>query len=215
MSVAEGAVGAAGMVLALVTPMLRRYRSHWGLDPTDAAATWPGDELVPDARWQWTHGIEIDAPPDEVWPWVAQIGQEKAGFYSYEALENLVGCEVRGASEVRPEWTELKLGDALRLHPKMPPLRVEALEPGRFFAVHSGSKAEGVEVSWLFLVEPRPDARSRLVSRFRSWYADGLGSRLGSGPTLLEPIGFVMDRRMLLGVKRQAERARQRAHGER
>jgi hypothetical protein len=215
--VAEGAAGAAVMAAALLTPSLRAARSHWGLDEAAAARAYPGDELVPAPRWSWTHGIEIDAPAGEVWPWVAQIGANRGGFYSYQWLENLAGCDLRNAETIHPEWA-IHEGSALVLHPKMPPLHVALLSPGKYFVAHaptdSAARASGepwAEVSWLFFVEPMGDRRCRLVSRYRCACSDDMVTRLQLGPTLVEPIGFAMDRRMLMGVKTRAERASTRS----
>jgi hypothetical protein len=192
---------------------LRGRRGRWGFDPRPAAGPMPGDALVPSPRWSWTHAIEIDALPSAVWPWVAQIGADRGGFYSYQWLENLAGCRLRNAECVHPEW-ELKAGQALVLHPAMPPLLVAAVDRGRYLVAHAPAptraKAEGrpwVEASWLFLVEPAGAGRSRLVSRYRTASSDDLRARLAFGPALVEPIGSEMDRRMLLGVKSRVERS--------
>jgi hypothetical protein len=148
-----------------------------------------------------------------VWPWVAQIGADRAGFYSYQWLENLPGCDLRNAETIHPKW-ELQRGDALLLHPKMPPLSIAQIEPGRYFVAH-GAPQPGIDrsdkhwanVSWLFLVESLGDDRSRLISRYRCATSDDLATRLQLGPTLVEPIGFAMDRRMLLGIKARVEHA--------
>jgi hypothetical protein len=81
--VLTGTGGAALMAACLLTPFLRRARSHWGLDAAEVARELPGDQLVPVPRWSWTHGIEIDAPAARVWPWVAQIGSNRGGFSSH------------------------------------------------------------------------------------------------------------------------------------
>jgi retinol dehydrogenase-14 len=212
--VLDGAVGAAGMVLAFFTPFLRAHRDHWGLSPDLAARPLPGDGLAGPDAYAWTHGIEIDAPAERVWPWVAQIGQGRAGFYSYELLENLVGCAIHNADEVRPEWQTLAVGDGLRLHPDVPPFPVVEVVSGRHFVVGGEMTPPGgapVEagsaprVSWLFLVEPVDALRCRFISRFR--IDPGSDAPATLEPWLLEPIGFVMDRRMLLGVRERAERA--------
>ncbi len=212
--IAEGLGGAAVMVAAFATPFMRAARSHWGVDADVAARTFPGDELIDKPRWSWTHGIEIDASPDEVWPWIAQLGADRGGFYSYQWLENVAGCELRNAERVHADWA-LNRGDVLVLHPKMPPLPVVAIEPGHFFVVHAPVDAEArkegkpwASASWLFLVEPAGDGRTRLVSRYRCATSDDLVHRLSFSPALLEPIGFAMDRRMLLGVKARVEARR-------
>lgn len=209
--VAQGVGGAAIMTAAFLTPFMRGTRNRWGLSDTDASRSYPGDELVSRPRWSWTHGIEIEAAPENVWPWVAQMGADRGGFYSYQWLENVVGCNLRNAETVHDEWT-LKEGDAFRLHPEMPALRVVSLLPGRSFVAYAPADAAArsagrpwAETSWLFYIEPLEKGRSRFVSRFRCNYSDDLSSQLSLTPTLLEPIGFAMDRRMLKGVKERAE----------
>jgi hypothetical protein len=210
--VLEGLGGAARMAVAFLTPFLREARSHWGLDAETAARRYPGDELVPSPRWSWTHGVEIDAPIEEVWPFLAQLGADRGGFYSYQWLENVAGCGVRNAETVHPEWA-LHEGDALVLHPRSPPLRIVEVDPGRsivgYGAPDEASRAAGgpwVEATWTFFLEPLGGGRTRFVSRFRSACSDDVATRLTAGPLLVEPVGFVMDRRMLLGVKERAER---------
>mgnify|MGYP000976189267 CR=1 FL=1 len=152
--------------------------------------------------------MTIAAPAEAVWPWVVQIGQERAGFYSYQFLENLFGCQIHNADRIHAEWQDRRVGDTLRLHPRMPPLRVEQIEAGRWFVVASPADSpDGTRVSWLFLVEPLGPGRSRFLSRYRIRHPSTPVGRLTLGPTLIEPIGFMMDRRMLLGVKARAERA--------
>jgi hypothetical protein len=199
------------MLAALLTPFLRGSRNHWGLDAAEAAAPRPGDELVPKPLWSWTHGIHVRERAEFVWPWVAQIGADRAGFYSYQWLENLVGCGLRNANAIHPEW-ELGLGDQLLLHPKAPPLTIAHCERGHYFVAHAPldetARAAGrpwATSSWLFRLEPYESSSCRLISRFRVACSPDLSTRLSLGPTLLEPIGFAMDRRMLRGIKARAE----------
>ncbi len=214
--VLEGAGGVAIILAALLSPFLRRARRHWGLDETAAERAYPGDSIVAEPRWSWTHGVEIDAPADDVWAWVAQVGADRAGFYSYQFLENVVGCKIANAETIHPEW-RLRVGQSLLLHPdpQAPHLEIVAVSPGHYFvaASHADDEARAharpwAAVSWLFFVEPLGEARSRLVSRYRAACSDDIATRLAFGPTLLEPVGFAMDRRMLLGVKERAESAR-------
>jgi hypothetical protein len=210
--VAEGIVGALGMLLDLATPFLRRRRAHWGLSEAVANRAYPGDEHVPAPKWSWTHGIEIDAPPAEVYPWIAQIGCDKAGFYSYQWLENLAGCDLENAARVHPEWTHPTVGGNLWMHPSMPPMKIVDVEPGRhvFALVDDRTPTGGtLKLGWLFYLEPLDGGRrTRFVSRFRSSYEGDWRTSLQLGPYFTESIGFVMDRRMLLGVKERVEAAR-------
>lgn len=211
--VLDGVGGAAMIAFHLLTPFLRGQRSSWGVDETIAHSTFPGDELVPQPMWSWTHGIEIAAPARKVWPWIAQIGCDRGGFYSYQWLENLAGCKLRNAETVHPEW-ELAQGSELRIHPKQPPLVVSTVERGRYFVAHapesSAARTEGepwVAVSWGFYLEPINSHHCRLISRYRAASSRDLATRLSFGPMLLEPIGFAMDRRMLFGIKQRSEQA--------
>jgi hypothetical protein len=208
--VLAGLAGAGLIGLSLATPFLRRRRASWGAGPELAARSFPGDELIGDADWGWTHAVEVAAPADAVWPWLAQIGADRAGFYSYSWLENLAGCRVRDAERVHPEW-EARTGGGLSVHPAMPPLRVVSVERGRHVLVHGppdeAARAEGrpwVSVTWLFEVEPLGPARCRVISRYRCSHSADRRTRAGFGPGLIEPIGFVMDRRMLTGLARRA-----------
>jgi hypothetical protein len=199
---AEAAVGAAGMLTALATPFLRRRRAHWGISEQLAARKYPGDDFLPEPRWQWTHAIEIDASPAAVWPWIAQIGSDKAGFYSYQFLENLAGCDIQNADHIVERWQNPAVGDTLRLHPEIPGLPIVEVEPGRWLLAQT---QDGMRASWLFFVEPLDDGRrARLVSRYRCGTATDLATRVAYA-TVIEPIGYVMDRQMLRGVKARAE----------
>ncbi|MCA9664961.1 MAG: hypothetical protein KC503_05210 [Myxococcales bacterium] len=208
--IAAGIGGVARMVGALLTPFDRDRRTIWGVDPELAARTHPGDELVANPRWGYTHGIEIEAPAHEVWPWVAQIGADRGGFYSYQWLENAVGCELQNAERVRPEQA-LQLGDELSLAPGGPSLRIVELVEGRHLVAHASSGGHNgkpwVESSWVLQVLPLTPRRCLLISRYRVATSHHLRSRITYGPTLLEPISYVMDREMLSGIKQRAERA--------
>src|SRR5690606_25930078 len=123
---------------------------------------------------------------------------------SYQWLENLAGCELRNAETIHPEWA-VKEGDTLSLHPKMPPMHIAWASPGRGFVAHGApdeaARAAGrpwAAVTWAFLLEPIAPGRCRLVSRYRCATSDHLGMRITLGPALVEPVGFAMDRRMLL-----------------
>jgi hypothetical protein len=99
------------------------------------------------------------------------------------------------------------------LHPQVPPLRVVLLEPGRCFVAHApldelacATGKPWATASWLFQLEPLPGGRCKLITRYRVACSADVATRLAMGPTFVEPIGFAMDRRMLLGIKQRAER---------
>lgn len=209
--VLDGVSGALLIALAFATSFPRGARSHWGVDEATAARPHPGDDLVPDPAWTWTHGIEIDAPAASVWPWIAQIGADRAGFYSYQWLENIAGCEVRNAERIHPEW-EARTGGKLSIHPNAPPLDIVEVERGRYVVAYGAPDEAAraaakpwVAVTWVFEVEPITETRCRFISRYRCALSQDLKTRLAFGAGMTEPIGFAMDRRMLLGVKARVE----------
>ncbi len=185
------ALAGAGL-LALYAVAGRPWVLGWGSTPEERAAALPGDEMVPDPSSQSTRAATIDAPVEAVWPWVAQIGQDRGGFYSYEWLENLAGCRMRNAQSIHPEWQRRAIGETVLLHP-LHGLPVVRFEPERVLTL----KGWG---SWV--LEPLPRGRTRLLLRSRT----GKGPEAILGPLLVEVPHFVMERAMLLGIKRRAER---------
>lgn len=210
---AENVGGAFQVLWALLTPFLRSRRERWGATATEHRRAWPGDDLVPRPRWQYLNGIGIAAPPEQVWPWVAQVGQGRGGFYSFERLENLVGCRIRNADRILAEHQSVARGDGIRLARAAPPLTVAVAETGRTLVLLGGdlrgdpAAEDEVKVSWGFFVEAAEGGRSRLLSRYRVTYGRGLAPALLYGPWATGPIAFVMQRKMLRGIRARAERA--------
>jgi hypothetical protein len=197
-----GALGRArrprlGAALVAVTAALygaagRSRLLNWGATPEETARSLPGDDLVPDPGTQSTRAVTIEAPVDGVWPWLAQVGQDRAGFYSYEWLENLAGCHMPNAIEVHPEWQQRAVGETVYLH-HLHGLSVALFEPKHVLAL----KGWGA-----FVVEPLGDRRTRLIARGRT----PRGLPVLFGVALMEIPHFVMERKMLLGIKEEAER---------
>ncbi|WP_288336534.1 hypothetical protein [uncultured Gordonia sp.] len=147
------AAAAASLAAVVVTGAHRRL----GATADEARAALPGDDLLPGAQVQNDRACTIAAPPSSVWPWIAQLGQNKAGFYSFEGLENLVGCQITGATRIHPEWQDVAVGDRFTLHPDIA-LRVAEVEPGRALVVSSqGADAPGdmdFDTTWAFCLSP-------------------------------------------------------------
>jgi len=195
----------AGAVL-IYAQVVRPWLLAWGAKPAEAARTLPGDALLPEVPSSATRAITIDAPPEGVWPWIAQIGQGKGGFYSYAWLENLFGCRIANADEIHPEWQDVKIGDLVCLHPKMPGLPVTLVEQNRALVLGGDGIAERhiPPVTWAFVVEPAAHNSTRLLIRWRSRTPPTLYD-LTFNKYLLEPIHFMMERKMMLGIRKRAE----------
>jgi hypothetical protein len=199
----EGLIGALMVVAAFFTIWLPYWR-RWGATDTEIKRALPGDDIVPVLKGGYTHAITINAPRKQVWLWIAQTGQDRGGFYSYDFLENLVGCNIHTVEKIIPGYQHDKKSPGLKMHPKMPPMLVTHLEPESVLAF-GGRIDPDTPVSWLFLVEDSGENRTRLVSRWRFSYKPNLGFKIGYG-AFLQPIACVMQRKMLLGIKNRAER---------
>ena len=210
---ALAAIEGAGLIAwhLAATPFIGRDRRHWGTVATEATDPLPGDELVPDPAWSYTLGVSVDAAPADVWPWIAQIGQGRGGFYTYEMLENLAGCKIENTAEILPEHQHPAVGDAIHLHPDGPAMRVGMVEPPNALVllgspVDDGPDGGGGVSTWQFAVRTDGTGGSRFLTRGRYDHTDDWRARLMFGRFPLEAITFVMSRRMMLEIKRLAER---------
>jgi hypothetical protein len=179
-------------VYALV---LRPWHLRWGATDEEVGKPLPGDEMVPDPAIESTRAITVNAPVEEVWPWLAQIGQDRGGFYSYEWLENLAGCKMQNANRIHPEWQHREVGETILLHPAYG-MRVASFEPGRAIVLEGWGP---------FVVEALDESTTRVILRSR------VPKRLSVLLYYLLAVEiphFIMERRMLKGIKERAERAR-------
>ena len=200
--------GAACLAFVLFYALaLRPWLLCWGATRAERTKALPGDGLVPAANSSATRAITIRTPPERVWPWIVQMGQGRGGFYSYTWIENLFGCHVVNAGEVHPEWQELRPGDSIRLHPQMPALPVAIVETNRALVLGGAAIPERhiPPVTWAFLLEPAAGTATRLLIRWRSRTPRTIRD-LFFNKLLLEPIHFIMERKMMLGIRQRAQR---------
>lgn len=204
------ALGAGYVGLLLAT---RRWHQHWGATDEEIARRLPGDELLPKAKLDSTHAITIQAPPEQVWPWLAQSGYGgRAGFYSYDVLEHLFGG--RKIHQLRPDVRAPVEGDEVPFYPGMP-LHVAIVDPPNalvLWQVSADNKAVDpngpwgenyIAWSWAFVLETVDSGATRLITRMRVDYRPA--TKWPAVQLLLEPAHFVMGRRQLLGVKERVE----------
>lgn len=217
MKLFETVFGALQVGATLVlSPLLRPWYNRWGATPEEVQRPLPGDELVPLSQMGCTRAITIQAPAEQVWPWLAQLGQGRGGLYSYDGLENLIGCDIHSADAILPEHQNLQVGDIIRLGPKgYPCFGVAALDPGRWLALVSldpktekpgeytaqPGKAYSI-ATWQFYLEPLGENATRLLVRQRLAYSPDMAWIW----RLTEPVAFVMERRMMRGIRQRAER---------
>ncbi len=198
-------VAAVGAGLAAYILQVRPRQLRWGATDQEFDAPLAGDDLISDPGLTATRAITVRALADRVWPWIAQLGQGQGGFYSYDFLENLVGCDIHSADRIVPGWQDVAVGDEVKLHPEVR-LRVAALERGRSLVLHGavpmGNTSPPYDFTWAFVLCEQPDGTTRLLVRERyaytRWWA----------PLLVEPvavISFAMSERMLRGIRDRAE----------
>jgi hypothetical protein len=184
----------------------RRWQLRWGATNEERDAALPGDDLIANPDLVATRAITVHTGADQVWPWIVQLGQGRGGFYSYDALENLVGCDIHSADRVLSQWQDLKVGDQIKLHPEVA-LGVAVVEPGRALVLRGGvpmgAAPPPYDFTWAFILRERPEGTTRLLIRERYAYTQQWA------PLLVEPVAvvaFVMTQRMLRGIKERAER---------
>lgn len=192
--------------LALM-PLRRRAYQQWGATEADLCRRLPGDELVPQPRTTYTRAINIEAPPCEVWAWLVQIGQGRGGFYSYDGLENLAGCDIHSVDSINPALQTLAVGDEVRLGPEgFPAFRVAEIIPEHALVLLGGEENSESASTWQFYLEPCcAENGTRLIVRGRLTYEANFAQALMW--QIIEPINFVMEKKMLQGIKQRAEAA--------
>jgi hypothetical protein len=213
--VLAGVGGGAWLAVAVITaPAARHWYNRWRATPAEAAGAMPGDDLIPHPKMTSTRAVSIGAPPAEVWAWLAQIGQGRGGFYSYDVLENLARCDIHSAGHIIPEFQPLHPGDLIRLAPGQAPcFRVATAEPSRVLVLAAADPVthavrpvattpDELGSTWQWLLRPVDGGQgTRLLARQRYSYP----ARQSVLWHLVEPVSFVMERRMLLGIKARAE----------
>ena len=208
---AQGLV-AAGVAVATYALVARPWYLRWGATDEEVLRHLPGDDLAKDSIVGSTRAVTIGAPAEDVWPWLVQVGYARGGFYSYDWLENLFVWSLggtpgyRSAETILPKHQQLGAGDSI---PAAPPdvlggrlaqktsWKVLAIEPHRVLVLEGWGA---------FVLEPLGDRATRLIVRSRG---PGVWGRLAHY-LFWEPAHFVMERRMLLGIKARAERLAQR-----
>jgi hypothetical protein len=190
---------------------VRPWYLRWGATDAEVARAMPLDEHVPDPMLNSTMAITIDAPPDKVWPWLAQMGDPpRAGYYSYTWIERLVGLQIENVDTILPQFQTLCVGEALD---KGGTMRVLAVEPSHHLVLGPPDSVDTVQCTWAFSLYPVGEQAMRLVTRCRARWS--YRRMLKEMPLyallpwlLIEPGAFIMERKMLLKIKERAERVR-------
>ena len=183
---------------------IRRWMSRWGTTPSDLTQAMAGDGLLVNPTYSGTMAVIVNAMPEHVWPWLLQIGYKRGGLYSYDWLDRLFGYLDRpSATRILPEFQHLAVGDEIPLG-RGPSWPVAALEPNRALVLDMRNMG-AFDWVWQFGLYAVDEKRTLLVSR-SCVRTKTFTARLLT--YAIEPAGFLMTRRMLLGLKQRAEALR-------
>jgi hypothetical protein len=182
---------------------IRPWQLRWGATDEEVARAMPGDDMMKRPTFNATRAVTIQARPEEIWPWLVQIGVTRAGWYSYDWLDNLGH---HSAEQIVPEWQHVAVGDLIPLSPDgKAGMRVKAFEPNQWMLWWDNKG----DVTWYWGLYPQNDNQTRLITRVCSFYRWTKPSILFS--LLVEFTDIVMMRKCMLGIKQRAERARRQA----
>lgn len=206
-----GTVASGAALFATGLLAARPWFLRWGATDEEIHRVWPGDEMSPEPASEATRAITIQAPAEEVWPWIVQIGQDRGGFYSYTWLENLFGARMHNADTVLSGMTR-QVGDTVWM---TPPQRYEGkgcsriarVDPERALVMVTPEDYDMVRETgiapkgtWAILLQPIDERTTRLVVRSRSGPKEGPARFL-----VFDPAHFIMERKMMLGIRDRAE----------
>lgn len=203
------AMMAALGVIGFYKIRLQPWMYGWGADDDEITAVLPGDELVAPGTRRATRALTIDAPAEAAWPWLAQIGEDRGGFYSYSWLERAVGARIHNAKTIHPDWQDLSVGDTVWLARRYgdsarqvvaavePRSHLVLMSPDDFARVQRGEKASGF---WGFYLRPSA-GWTRLVVRSSGGFV---------GRAAFDIPHFVMEQKMMRGIRARAEQTRRR-----
>lgn len=201
MPTARSGVGAAATGVAFAAIYMRFVRPWqlgWGATEQERNRRLPGDELVEGPTFNATRAITIRALPDEIWPWLAQVGVNRAGWYSYDLLDNLGRPSAR---KVIPELLDIKVGDIMPMSPDgKHGIAVHALDPPNTMIWGTPG-----DTTWAWVLDPLPDGTTRVITRVRSryrWLSPSIAFSM-----LVEFADIWMMRRMLLNLRARVEAA--------
>jgi hypothetical protein len=209
-----GATLAAGVGGLAFFEMVRPWYLRWGACDEEVNRQMPLDERIPEPMLNSTMAITIDSPPEMIWPWLVQMGDPpRAGYYSYTWIERMVGLRISNAEVVLPEFQTVRVGEALD---KGGTMVVQYVDPGKFLVLGPPESVDVVKCTWAFGLVPIDERSTRLVTRVRAvWSYSQMLKEMSplAWPLWLaiEPGAFVMERKMLREIKRNAEETRSQA----
>lgn len=192
----------------IASPLVRAWHLRWGATADEVRDAMPGDEIVSRAQFNATRAVTVGAPPERVWPWIVQLGYGRAGFYTYDLIDN---ASQRSAERILEEYQHPVAGDPMPMFKKLNGLAiaytVTAFETDKWMVwVHRPNATEKPDSTWTWRLTPLAGG-TRLVTRMKQDYRWRTPRLAIFNFVLMELGDFAMERRMLKGIKRRAESA--------
>ena len=177
----------------------------------------PGDEITPPKPFRSTMATTINATPEEIWPWLVQVGWSRGAFYSYNRIEALLGMDLHNAENIHSEWQDLNVGDTMWMsHPRLkylfPETKAVTIDKNRalVFAIYGPKGTESrPSGAWAFILDPIDKSSTRLISRLQVSTPSIVGKMVFYG--FMEPAHFVMQQGMFSGLRERLARVKMRA----
>mgnify|MGYP001819636321 CR=1 FL=1 len=188
----------APILAAALWFLYRPWALSWGSTPEEIARPMPGDEVLDQPTFNATRAVTVKATPEEIWPWIVQIGYRRAGFYSYDLLDN---DGIASSERILTEYQNLYVGDLIPLS-NTTNVRVAELKPHRLLVLVFEVEGTWSNATWVWGLYPEDASQTRLVTRLRA-------DARGIGPRHFLDLGeIILMRKCMLGIKRRAERGR-------
>jgi hypothetical protein len=175
---------------------IRSIHINWGATSAEIKMKLPGDELISSNRIVSTRAINIHAQKEKVWPWIAQTGQNRGGFNSYYWLENLFGAKMINADSAHPEWQNPQPGDTVYYGKNEGYAMVSLAKLNEYYSLGG----------WTFYLQPLDANNTRLIVRYPSMEVKQSKFATLYYYGLFEPLHFIMESGMMIGIKQRAER---------
>ena len=189
------------IVLVLVYfALIRPWQLRWGATDDEVKRIMSGDDIVREPSFNATRAVTIHASAKNIYPWIVQMGVTRAGWYSYDLLDNLGRPS---AENILTEYQTIQVGDVIPMSPDgKQGMRVKDFSKNKWMLWWDGKG----DSSWVWDIQPEGEADFRLVTRVRVKYR--LLSPAIAFNLLVEFFDIIMMRKCMLGIKRRAEKPR-------
>jgi len=185
-----------GLIVLVYFTFARPALINWGAKKEEIKMQLPGADLISDNRIVSTRAINIKAPPEKIWPWISQTGQNRGGFNSYYWLENIFGATMENASTIHPEWQDPLVGDTVYYGKNEGYALVSLVDKNRYYSLGG----------WTFFLQPINVGNTRLIVRYPSMEVRQSTFMKIYYYGLFEALHFIMESGMMMGIRQKAER---------